>query len=504
MVFVHGWSVTNTNTYGRLPDRLRAEATSAGLDLVVKDIYLGKYISFHDEVRVPDISRAFQTAVDEQLASSLKNGRRFACITHSTGGPVIRDWSHRYYETVKGSGTCPMSHLIMLAPANFGSALAALGKSKVSRLKFWFGGVEPGQGVLDWLALGSRGSWDLNTDWIASSGKQIAKNGVFPFVLTGQSIDRAFYDHLNSYTGELGSDGVVRAAAANLNSNYIKLVQQKPQKTATSTAQKKKYRAPELVLGDYVESPASAFRIIKGKSHSGSKMGIMRSVKKSANDKKSAETVNAILRCIAVQSKPEYAKLTRELASETDSVQVLERVETDKRSFLSDKHFIHDRFSMVVCRVRDSEGHSVKDFDLILTAGPEGNPNHLPQGFFADRQRNGVNKDTVTFLFNYDLMVGSATIKDSSGNVIRQATTGAGMLGFRVNPRPDKGFVRYLPCEIKATSGLLAKALRPNCTTLIDIKLQRVVSKNVFRADKKSPGASSESFAKTKPGEEIV
>eukprot|EP01031_Cornospumella_fuschlensis_P043536 gene43536-53229_t len=43
----------------------------------------------------------------------------------------------------------------MLAPANFGSALAQLGKGRVGRLKAWFSGVEPGQGVLDWLELGS-------------------------------------------------------------------------------------------------------------------------------------------------------------------------------------------------------------------------------------------------------------------------------------------------------------------------------------------------------------
>ena len=30
VVFVHGWSVTHTNTYGGLPERLAAEAAAAG------------------------------------------------------------------------------------------------------------------------------------------------------------------------------------------------------------------------------------------------------------------------------------------------------------------------------------------------------------------------------------------------------------------------------------------------------------------------------------------
>ena len=144
VVFVHGWSVANLNTYGELPLRLRDEAKKQGTDIILKEIFLGRYISFHDEVRLEDISRAFQTAVKDRLADVLKDGTRFVCITHSTGGPVIREWFDTYYGD--GSTMCPMSHLIMLAPANHGSALAQLGKGRVGRLKSWFEGVEPGQG----------------------------------------------------------------------------------------------------------------------------------------------------------------------------------------------------------------------------------------------------------------------------------------------------------------------------------------------------------------------
>src|SRR6185436_11614715 len=146
LVFVHGWSVTNLNTYGNLPARLRAEGKARGVDIQVEEIFLGRYISFHDEVRVADISRAFKTAIVDQLSHITAKGNRFICITHSTGGPVIRDWWNRYYKDKRGK--CPMSHLIMLAPANFGSALAQLGKGVLSRLKSWWNGVEPGQGVL--------------------------------------------------------------------------------------------------------------------------------------------------------------------------------------------------------------------------------------------------------------------------------------------------------------------------------------------------------------------
>lgn len=501
VVFVHGWSVTNTDTYGGLPVRLRAEANTQGIDVQIEEIFLGRYISFHDEVRVSDISRAFRTAIDDELSDVLKDGTRFVCITHSTGGPVIRDWWHRYYETVPQSGVCPMSHLVMLAPANYGSALAQLGKGRLSRLKSWFGGVEPGQGVLDWLELGSEESWNINTAWILSDGSQIGPKGIFPFVLTGQYIDRTFYDNLNTYTGELGSDGVVRVAAANLCGTYLKLVQETPK---LKPGKKIEFIANELKRDLFKQAPNSALRVISGKSHSGKDMGVMRSVKESQGDTASQETVDSILACIKVQTEDQYKKLCDQFLAESEDVQDKERLEVETNLFRSDTFFIHDKFSMVIFRVRDEENHPVTDYDLILTAGPEADPNHLPRGFFADRQRNRVNPETITYFLNYDVMMGTAAVMDKEGKVVREAVKGAEMLGFKIVARPDSGFVHYLPCEIKASQGMLKAALHPNSTTLIDIRLRRVVRKNVFRVDKMTGQTKPVNFEKTKPGDEIV
>lgn len=496
VVFVHGWSVTNLDTYGELPARLSVAAQAVGIDIQLEEIYLGRYISFHDEIRVGDISRAFSTAVEEQLAGSLKDGRRFVCITHSTGGPVIRDWWNNNYANAQS--VCPMSHLIMLAPANFGSSLAQLGKSRISRLKSWFGGVEPGQGVLDWLELGSSESWQLNSAWIHSDGSQINPDNVFPFVLTGQTIDRMFYDNLNTYTGELGSDGVVRVAAANLNSCYIKLEQEVPKVNAKGVL-----AAKELGIGSVKQAPNTAFRIISGKAHSGKSIGIMGSVKKSTDDSASQETLTAILACIQVQNLAQYALLSQQFQAETAVVQSQEQLEVETKLFRSDTYFIHDRFSMVVFRVFDDKGYPIYDFDLLLTAGAKADPNHLPEGFFVDRQRNQRNANTLTYYFNFDIMAGAPEIKDAKGNTVRAAKPGAQMLGFKITARPTSGFVYYLPCEIKATPAMLQAALHPNSTTLIDICLRRIVTKNVFRTDKLTTPVKS-SFKDTKPGDGVV
>ncbi len=491
IVFVHGWSVTHTDTYGQLPARLSNEAEKHGLNIETKEIHLGRYISFHDEVRVKDIARAFEAAVQDQLSALLKAKRRFICVTHSTGGPVVREWWHRFYQR-RGAPTCPMSHLIMLAPANYGSALALLGKGKLSRLKSWWSGVEPGQGVLDWLCLGSAPAWKLNLDWIKSKSKHIGPDGVFPFVITGQSIDRAFYDNLNSYTGELGSDGVVRVAAANLQARYVRLVQQAPVKDPKKPTT---YHAPSLVLEQKLSSAKTPLKIVAGKSHSGDEKGIMKSVEAAAGSPESQDTVDAIFACMKVGTKDEHRALARAFDGENEKVQARELLEVERKALWWDTYFIRDKFSMVIFRVTDHEGYPVTDFDLILTAGPKSNPNHLPPGFFQDRQLNQSNRNTVTYYFNHSAMIGCPPVMDGDDEV-REALDGTSALGFEIVPRPDSGFARYMKCSISASAEVLKEVIQANTTVMVDIVLRRVVDEETFQLD---AGTRAKDFKKTKP-----
>lgn len=491
LVFVHGYSVTNTDTYGGLPQRLLNEAQQRGFNARVENIFLGRYISFNDEVRLDDVSRAFENAVKEQIPA----GTRFVCITHSTGGPVVRNWWVNFYKD--RSLLCPMSHLIMLAPANHGSSLAQLGKTRLSRVKSWFDGVEPGQKILDWLELGSHGAWDLNLDWIMNGEKHISEQGIFPFVITGQDIDRKLYDHINSYTGELGSDGVVRVASANLNSRYVRLDQVHVSAGAAGLS------APELTVAAFREAPKTAMRIVSHKSHSNAEMGIMKSVKPETSDEGSRETVEAIFNCIAMGNTDEYKKLCLLFDQQTNEVQRNGKVEIEKK-LLKKNIYIHDSFCMVIFRIRDSEGLAIPNFDLLLTSGPENDPDMLPKGFFADRQCNHSDNSILTYYFNYDVMNGSeAVVKD--GEEIRRELPGTDSLGFILRPRPDEGFVRYLPASIKASKEMFEKVLKPNSTTLIDIYLKRVVSKELFRFEAADPVKLADTnFKKTDPGNEIV
>src|SRR5206468_78560 len=142
-----------------------------------------------------------------------------------------------------------------LAPPNHGSALAQLGKGRISRMASWFEQKEPGTQILNWLELGSRESWRLNLNTLENPFAG------FEFSLAGGAIDSKFYDHLNSYTGEKGSDGVVRAAAANLNYNFVELTQS----------------GPGLSVTNRKRSCAGAFGIVAHHIHTGSATRILQS-----------------------------------------------------------------------------------------------------------------------------------------------------------------------------------------------------------------------------------
>jgi hypothetical protein len=465
VVFVHGWSVTNTDTYGGLPQAL-ANNAPASLDVTVKHLYLAKYVSFADEVTVDDIARGMQNAVNAEIAPKLARGERFACVTHSTGGPVVRQWIDLYYRTKLDK--CPLQHLVMLAPANHGSALAQLGKGRLARMKFFAEGVQPGTGVLNWLELGSDSSWELNVSWLDYDA---VAGGLYPFVLTGQSIDRRFYDNLNSYTGEAGSDGVVRVAAANMNYGLIRLMQED-----NGFALSKEGRSPKTALG-----------VLPGLSHSGTDMGIMASV--SADDDGSHPTLHWLLRCLAVRSASGYGALVKELDDLTDRTQEDERTIRRKTVFLLERTFTVNRYCMFVFRLQDDRGNAMIDYDVIFTAGPDYDENHLAPGFFKDRQRNQRNPGKLTYYIDYKVMADWLAKPELEGK-----------FGFKIIARPDTGFASYWRAEYRGTFAALKRYFEPNQTLMVDVQLKRHVFDGVFKL---TQDLTPQYFGTQDPGAEI-
>jgi hypothetical protein len=208
IAILHGWSDTSQSFLG-----LRGYLQAQGYGTT--SIWLGDYKSMDDDVRIEDVGKRMERVVREHVQAG-RLAVPFDLIVHSTGGLVARDWISRHYPDGKG---CPVKRLIMLAPANFGSRLASMGKSMIGRLaKGWNNWFQTGTEMLIGLELGSAYQWDLaRRDLLDPEGEAEGPYGhgkVWPFVIVGS---RAYADGIRQIVNENGSDGTVRCAAANLN-----------------------------------------------------------------------------------------------------------------------------------------------------------------------------------------------------------------------------------------------------------------------------------------------
>ena len=360
---------------------------------------------------------------------------------------------------------CPLSHTpIMLAPRKATGQAAGTARSKGIVGRIVAAGVMASSRGSECLTeLGAwvlTGEWDLNSSWLEY---ECTANGLYPFVLTGQRIDRAFYDHLNSYSGEAGSDGVVRVAAANLNYSLLTLEQQ---------------GGTLKLVESRTAAEKTAFAVLPGMSHSGDKMGIIRSVTPETGDHH--PTAQAVLKCLAVNSSGTYNRLRSEFERQTAETQETERKERVKY-LLGRRTYTTDRYSQFVFRFRDDRGNTLADYDLFLTAGPGYSPNELPPGFFVDRQRNQRNPSKLTYYVNFDVMH-SGLARPSLG----------GKFGFRLVARPDEfsgRLVYYCAVDFHSTIKALDPYLQPNQTLMVDFILKRHVDEGVYQlTNDQTPG----------------
>lgn len=449
VIFVHGWSVRNTDTYGVLPQYLKQ---LSGQNFTVDEIFLGKYVSFEDTVTMRDLSRAFEHALRDQFGAAYGT-EKFACITHSTGGPVVRRWVHDFYRTTLA--TCPMTHLVMLAPANHGSALAQLGKGRLSRMQKFFDGVEPGQRVLDWLELGSDESWELNTAWF---DYDCVAQGLYPFVLTGHTIDRKMYDALNSYTDEKGSDGVVRIAAANMNYTLLSLEQNGGKLEPFAPARR---------------TPATVLAVLPGVSHSGEDKGILRGMTLAGAPRH--PTVKWLLKCLSVADAAAYASLVTEAQQFTAQTLEAEK-EDEQRVLLFKRKFDRPQCAMLVFRIRDDVGDHLTQFEMRLTAGSDYKDQALPAGFFVDRQQNQRNRAKLTYYLNYDALRSTDAQRKTKD-----------CYGFDIQAFPKSGLGHYDLARFQSKGDLIRNLLRANETLMVDVRLVRQVDAGVFQLSTKMP-----------------
>lgn len=214
VLIVHGWN-DSSKSFRALARFLNRRGYEAKL------LWLGDYISRDDDLRVEDVARRMGEVIDERMADG-RLDKSFDMVVHSTGGLVARAWLTTRYRGC--ADQCPMKRLVMLAPANYGSKLAAAGKSLLGRVvKGYDNWFETGQRILDDLELASPYQWELaQRDVLVAPGgggdRYYGADRVWPFVIVGTHPYASF---LRQIVNENGSDGTVRVCAANLNARGV-------------------------------------------------------------------------------------------------------------------------------------------------------------------------------------------------------------------------------------------------------------------------------------------
>ena len=205
IVIIHGWS-DHASSFQPLQN-----AVANTMAVPVTTISLAEWLSMDDLVTYDDLV----TRMDGIWTSYglPRTPGSVDVIVHSTGGLLIRDWMSRYFPT---PGTSPVKHLVMLAPANFGSPIAQKGASFIGRIvKGWSSAsmFQVGALLLKGLEVASPYSWELALRDLFVAAPYFGPGGTLATVLVGN----AGYTGIASAANEPGSDGTVRVSTANLN-----------------------------------------------------------------------------------------------------------------------------------------------------------------------------------------------------------------------------------------------------------------------------------------------
>jgi hypothetical protein len=208
LLIIHGYS-DKGNSFRPIAKALKDKHFN------VEDINIASWISLSNEVTIKDVGEALERALHDPALNGKLADKPFDAIVHSTGMLVIRSWL-----AGNPSVRIPLlKHLVALAPATFGSPLAAQGRSLLGAIFKGNKDLGPdflaaGDKILDALELGSRFTWDLAHEDLLSKTTYYGfdDNTPFVFVFCGTKP----YDGVRKLIDKPGTDGTVRWAGVAL------------------------------------------------------------------------------------------------------------------------------------------------------------------------------------------------------------------------------------------------------------------------------------------------
>ncbi|PAU76628.1 esterase/lipase family protein [Halomonas salipaludis] len=457
LVLLHGWN-DEGKSFERLVGHLR-KRLGAGR---VQRIAIGDYLSKDDALRFDDLQAALDRAWT--LQGLPRDAASVDLIVHSTGGLVIRDWLVRHF----APDAAPVKHLVMLAPANFGSPLAHVGRSMLGRITNGFFSRQSGQAVMETganilrgLELASPYSWELAMQdrFVAGAG-MYGPGRVLCSVLCGNT----GYGGIRALANEEGGDGTVRLATANLDCAHVNIVFREELRDSGRVT------VPEMV--DYRQaSGRCAFRILDGLDHSAIKLDAAESRLSQGQQ----ETLALIERALTIDDDGFDA-----FCDECDATnQALTRQPGERRG--------KPGFQNTVVRVRDQFEMPVADYLIEFY-----DPNRPDGGALA----RTIHEAAIRKVHNYRADTSLRSLYIDTNRLCEAVERANTRLGMSITAEPmldeDEQNARYTPVGFRTLADediedlcldvdQLRSLFQPHRTLLVEVCLHRSQADNVLR-----------------------
>lgn len=224
LLIVHGYSDGSTSFTG-LADYFVSEQIYKR-----RDIWFVDYSSMDDQATFRD----FADKLNDDYHRICPDFEQIDVACHSTGALVTRAWLSLHAVRNQKHGMnrpCPVRHLLMFAPANFGSDLAAMGQSFLGRTRTTFFNnfsyaddfMESGREILQGLEPASPFQWELSQyDLHGRKGayfnpRNAEQHRCYPFVFAAGCSYTGLQARLLKNRAKPGTDGTVRISGTSLN-----------------------------------------------------------------------------------------------------------------------------------------------------------------------------------------------------------------------------------------------------------------------------------------------
>jgi hypothetical protein len=421
-----------------------------------ENVFLLNYDSLDDQSSFED----FADKLDDDC-EQLFGEERIDVACHSTGALVSRNWLRMHYQRQIAAGVTapvsPVEHLLMFAPANFGSDLARLGQSFLGKFRSTFFNanhqgedfLESGRVVLQGLEPASPFQWALSADDLHGEGyfNPVLGEGkvCFPFVFAAGRPYGGLEATLIPARGKPGTDGTVRICGTSLNTRKCRVDFAQKVVRPSWIPERKFPHIPFAIFGEFTHG----------------------------------SIVNA------EESFSQGANSAGALALEAIQVRTMEAYDAMARRFdqaLQEKHAGED-FQQFFFKVADDVALSIADYFVDFHVQlPSGNTDgalttEFDQRFGSEFTRHSVDGSHRVLMLN-------VTELEQFLQKLRQA---GARLVFDITAKSQASQVRYLPGYAILYDGAAPVVagdpafLFPNTTTLVEIILNRVESAKVLQ-----------------------